>query len=291
MQKAKNTAMLSVGLALIILMLIYSSTILDSAKKAIESAVFSVVPVLLPYCFLASIIGEQFYSLPNGVAVFAVFLLGNICGNPIGALLTERLYESGALDKNNASVLLAVSSSVSPAFSICVIGTMLSSATLGLVIYLTNFSLNFLLLLLLFKHRGGVSKSGIPTSAPQLSFTEILVRATKKSAVNMSALVVCMVFFSSLCSLISGFFHLNNNYRALISSFLEIGSTVLNCYFIEKSVALPIAAFSSAFFGFSIFIQIFANVKELKKSTFLLIRLSASLILLLLFLHISSIIY
>lgn len=292
MQKTKSAVLLIFSLSIIMLMLCFYKETSAEAKSALESALFSVVPVLLPFCFMASIISDVFYALPIKIAVIAAFLIGNVCGNPIGAILAQSLYKNGALDRKNASVLLAVSSASSPAFCICVIGSVLSSSMLGLYIYLSNLALNLMFVFLIFKKNNTVQISYTKQKTEEeYSLTELIVRATKRSAANMSALAVCMVFFSSVSSLISSLFNMNCILSSVLASFLEIGSAVLKCSFIPKKLALPIAAFSSSFFGLSVFIQVFSNAKELSKATFIIIRLASSVILFLLFLHISSVFY
>jgi len=292
MQKTKSTLLLVLSFILIFLMLVFYAQTSSQARSALESALFSVIPVLLPYCFIASIIGDQFYALPKSVALIGVFIIGNICGNPVGAILTQRLYENGEIDKNSASILLAASSATSPAFCICVIGSILSSAKLGLFIYIANTVSNIILFLLFFRNRKRASLFQAKQEiVKKYSFTEMFTRAIKKSAYNMSALAVCMVFFTALSSLITALFRGNKVFSAVISSFLEIGTAISKCAYLPKELSLPISAFTSSFFGLSVFFQVFSNAKELSKATFIFIRLTISIIVFLIFLHISRYIY
>ena len=133
--------------ALLCLTLYYSDIAADAAKEGLILASSAVVPALFAFSVLARILCEigfpdfviktvpihKLFGLPE--CTFPVIVCGFVGGFPVGAMLTADLYSRGRLTRGEAARLCAISSNVSPAFLVGVVGKMFSSSEYGLKLW------------------------------------------------------------------------------------------------------------------------------------------------------------
>lgn len=101
---------------------------------AMRSYCTRLIPVLFPYMVLSHFfctyglldpldglvpVGKLFGM---GKGAFPVFLLGHLCGYPVGAKMAGELVRQGRLGKKQGAILCAVSSGASPAFLLYAVG-------------------------------------------------------------------------------------------------------------------------------------------------------------------------
>ena len=132
---------------LIVLSLIHADAAADAARDGLTLSATAIVPALFAFSVLARSLAQigfppfitkilpvhRLLGLPECAS--PVILCGLIGGFPVGAMLTSDLYKSGRLSKGEAARLSAVSSNVSPAFLIGVVGRLFSSASFGAVLW------------------------------------------------------------------------------------------------------------------------------------------------------------
>ncbi len=141
---------LAVMFAIIISPKIYT----DSCVKGLTLWALTVLPSLLPFFFLSSLLTKSvdfnFFSKKlsplskklfrcNGNCIF-VFFNACLCGYPLGAKLTSELFCQGLLTEKEAKVCACLSSVSGPIFIIGAVGSaMLGSAKIGVILYLSHF--------------------------------------------------------------------------------------------------------------------------------------------------------
>lgn len=123
-----------------ILMVVYPSTVLQSARKAINLWMLDVLPALLPFFICAGFLQNIgiMRSLKSGVFPFAMSVLS---GYPMGAGIIGNLRRSGEVSLDEAKRMLSYCSTSGPAFMIGAVGAgMLGSGKIGMVIALAHYS-------------------------------------------------------------------------------------------------------------------------------------------------------
>ena len=139
---------LLLGGGIFICLMFDSATALRGATEGIHVCLKTVIPVLLPYIFLSSlltgIIGGrripllrklcQLCSIPAGAE--SIFLLGLISGYPVGAKLLGEAHGRGELSQSTAKRMLAFCSNAGPSF---ILGMLPNAFTIKIVPWLLWF--------------------------------------------------------------------------------------------------------------------------------------------------------
>ena len=242
----------------------------NAAKEAMNTALERVLPVLIPCFVLSNIIGA---TLPEGngrLSIFTVYSVGATCGNPIGAVLTEKLYQRGCISKKEASLLLPFCSHTSPAFCICIIGkAVLGSSFLGGIMWLFSAITGLIATIVLSK------KAKTTASPPKEEIPDIrnaINTAIKNAASASCSVTVLMVFFTSLGSCLGTAFNMSEEVYAFFMGFLELGSATLVASELPIHLRIAACAFSAAFCGLSVFFQICACAPSIPKYPYLVIK-------------------
>lgn len=137
-------------------MLFLSSATKEGALNGLNLWLFTVVPTLLPFMIISSVIVETesyriitrilgyimkpVFQLPSEAAY--PFLMGILCGFPMGSKITADMVKSGKLSVNDGNVLLTFCNNISPPFII----SYMTGYVLGLN-YNTGKSVIFIMLI------------------------------------------------------------------------------------------------------------------------------------------------
>ena len=129
-----------------------------TGRATLSSMLFvakTVFPSLFMFLCLSSILTSSpgaglLYRFPFGVEL-TVWLLGVLCGYPIGARCAKQLYESGSISKTRAEVLCGFSGLASAPFLVGVVGnTLLEDAAFGAALTVLQAASSLLCALVLF---------------------------------------------------------------------------------------------------------------------------------------------
>ncbi len=167
---------------LTILMFLFPQATYDGAKYGLETWAFTLVPSLLPFMIAADILIQlgvvnflgvlleplmrPLFRLP-GSAGFVV-AMGFTSGFPMGALLTDSLYEKKLCTKNEAARLVAFTNNASPLFLLVAIPvSMLQAPEVGWILLAAHYCANLLI--------GLASRFFAPRQTAPSSFTKHLV--------------------------------------------------------------------------------------------------------------------
>lgn len=189
----------------------------------------TVVPALLPFLLLSSLLircgaatrlagglsplTRLLFRLPAWSAV--PFLLGMVCGYPVGAMAIAQLYEQGRCSKQAAERMLPFCNNAGPAFVIGSVGAgMLSNPTLGWMLYGAHVLAAILTGVTLSCFIPTQIERPIPSQESESQPLMLaFIQAVEESAIKLLRICALIVFFavlirmvqlSGLCSLLCG---------------------------------------------------------------------------------------
>ena len=130
-----------------LILILDSKTALSAAKDGITVCLYTVVPSLFPFFFLASLLSAsiggkpvpllsrigKICRIPKGAE--GLLLIGLLGGYPVGAKSIREAYELGCISKRDANRLLSFCNNPGPAFLLGISGALFSSPLIPLIIY------------------------------------------------------------------------------------------------------------------------------------------------------------
>lgn len=263
----------------ILLFLAFLSVIPDAVRRAICLCGQSIIPSLFPFLVLSKLLtavsplpvlpGGRLFSRLSGLPAegFTAFLIGALCGFPLGAQITADLYCMSALSRQEAERLSFFCNNVGPAFAVGAVGTLLfGSARIGWFLY--GIQMLSALLCLLLQARAVGSNSSIyvnktlqippkkrPTAKKETenSLFALLPAALGDSAVSLLGICGAILFFSALCALPRAL--LPPSAYALLAAVLEIGNGTAAAAGLPRTAGLAVSLLSLSFGGLSVFMQ------------------------------------
>ncbi len=266
---AKHTAALRRGLLLLgtaALFGIFLGRPLESGRavrEAMENFTTRLVPVLFPYMVLSHLFGT--YGLLEPLAAllpvhrlfrmdrsaFGAFVMGQVCGYPVGASMTAALYRQHRITKKQGELLLALSAGASPAFLLHGVGGALWG-NLGFGIFLYAMQIGFALAAggILGRRLAGTEAS-VEDAGAQLPFARCFCEAVGGSAVKLVSVGGYIVFFS----LLSAILPVHGLLQAGLSAMLECASGTLAASSIGGEVGLLLTGFAVGCGGVSVLLQ------------------------------------
>ena len=212
-----------------ILMVIFPTIALYSARKGISLWISNVLPALLPFFICANFLQNigVIRLFKSGVFPFAMSVLS---GYPMGAKIVGDLKRDGEISMREAKRLMSFCSTSGPAFMVGAVGAgMLGSGMLGGIIavahYIGAFANGVLYTRILGRDpaieisslRNGSSGRGI-----QESFTEAIIMSFRSLGIVL-AYIVMFMFITDLLHMCGGFSLVESqSVRALVKGFFEM---------------------------------------------------------------------
>ncbi|NLK40199.1 MAG: hypothetical protein GX303_08195 [Clostridiales bacterium] len=228
-------------------MLINIDVVIDGATKGLVICTRTIIPSLFPFMVLSEMItgsdiaeiigrgaGRLFTPLfkISGTG-FCSFLLGALCGFPIGARSAVSLYEQGKLGREETERLIAFSNLTGPAFIIGGIGfTLWKSIPFGVLLYtvqiISAIIVGLLLTLTVPKKERCYNKNPLaspPANPPSLSC--LITEGVSKASISILSVCGYVVFFLVMSRVIitslSGITE-NSVIISFVYSLFEVGS-------------------------------------------------------------------
>lgn len=181
-KKLKNLLYILGILGLLLFLLMHPAESLTCARAGMTLWLNTLIPTLLPFIILTGVLThtdgiqkllpplEAFFRRILGVSSWGgyIFVLGMLCGYPLGAKLASDLYASRRISKKEALYLTTFCNNPSPAFIITYLSKFcLKDAVPALLIFLSIFSAD-LVCMLFFRfvvYRNIFSDCPIPVTA------------------------------------------------------------------------------------------------------------------------------
>ena len=261
----KNRWLLAACLCLIALFLVFGDTVAEAVRGALHLCARTVIPALFPLLVLSALLTplladlrfpgealfERLFHLPR--VGLSAFLLGAVCGFPIGARTAADLCRCGLITKGEGERLASLSANTGPAFAVLAVGKgLFGSLRIGLILYVTQLVGAILLALpeARKEKRRGITLSGNGHSLRQSpSLPDILYR----SSLTMLSVTGTVLFFAALTSLFS--FFLPKSLAALGAAVLEVSNGCAAAATLPAALGIPLAAFAISFSGASVLLQ------------------------------------
>jgi len=277
----------------LIALLFCSGDVLENARRALFLCAQVIVPSLLPFFILSSLIADAgipayagkvcapLMSRLFGVsgAGAAAFILGLSGGYPLGAGIAARLVSDGEISKEEGSRLIAFCNNSSPAFIVGAAGVgVFGSAGAGLLLYGAHVLAAMTVGMLFSGKTPGAEPRSPPVKASRtetLGLAEALPKAVRTavgSVLNICGFVVTFTVFVGVLdsagifprfagdlAVLSGL-GLRSS-RALLTGLLEIGSGIGSLAGLSPvPVNLAVCAFILGWGGVSVHFQTLAVI-------------------------------
>lgn len=263
--------------------LIYTKALSENISTSVTRCINIIIPSLFVYMVLSSMIIESgiyryifillkplskfVFSIPT--SLFFVFIMGNICGYPIGIKLINDMYEKGEIDKKTAYTMSASSYAGGPSFLLGMVGiSVYNDETAGMIIFASCFAANALIAIVINK----IFKPCVKTSEVRLKKPDLISSITS-SAVSIFKICAVIISFSLVTTALNEIFNNTSpDVSVIIKSFFEI-TNITNLQSLSSSI-MPIVAAVSSFGGLCIILQL-KSVTKLSLKYIVLSRLAA----------------
>ena len=203
-----------------VLLTIFSDIAADSVKSTLVLCATSIIPSLFPFMVLSSLIISTFSrvtsGIKSGILVIIPFVLGALCGFPVGASSVALLYKNGVFPRRRAEYLCALCNNTGPAFIVGVVGeTFWGSFESGVIFYvcqLLSAIAVFLVWYVIFGRcilrnddlmkvdKNETEKSN--SANVDYGFSGAFCGAVTSSAMSMINVCGYIIFFKTICDII-----------------------------------------------------------------------------------------
>ncbi len=263
-----KTAKIAVLLAAVVLSL-FPDISKDAVKEAISMCLERLIPSLYCFTVLSGIVVSM--GMTNGLKRLLlplrrafglsskgaeIFLLGNLCGFPIGAMTAAVAKRNGEITENEAVRVAAASNNVSIGFAVAFVGdSVLDSRSVGMAIYLFQF---LSAVIILFISRWLLPHSSIDNEITHTKKDNIFCSAVTSSAVTCLGISGFVCFFSAILAYVSAAADLLSFpqwTKAAIGVILEISSGCKSAEILSGNFRAIAVAFAIGFSGVSVIAQ------------------------------------
>lgn len=267
----------------LILLTIFPRNIAVSVADTLELCQKSVIPSLFPFLIASNmiILSKKVYTPLNyllskifGISLSSTwaFILGIICGYPIGGKIALELYDNNIIDKEEKDRLLILANNSGPGFIIGMLGgAIFKNIKVGFIIYISHIlaSIIYGILTSFFYTK---SKNNFLDCKSNDSFFKILSISINKSMEAVIGITGVICFFSSIIALldlipfISGF-----KLKGLLYGLLEMtnGIKIISTSLISLRLKASLCSFLLSFSGLSIFMQLKSFSDNINKASYL----------------------
>lgn len=299
-RRTKEAVFLSIAATIVfLLLLIRSDVAVEYMKKGLKLCANTVIPSLFPFMAVSELIVRSGLGAKVGKplsrpvkGIFGVgeggacaFILGIVCGFPIGAKTIATMLERGEISKNEAERALTFCNNPGSAFVISAVGVSLfGSMRLGITLYvcvlLSAITVGGAARLIIGKKSSSIEKSTISTlgtlrsslpndseghspapQSPALSSASITVftSAIQSSATSMLTVCALVAFFSSFVGILGAFLSdagAPKILTAAIFGIFELSSGVGMAAELTPRAAILLTAAALGWSGLSVHLQV-----------------------------------
>lgn len=257
----------------------YPAEAIEASRGGMQLWLNVLVPSLLPFLILTDVLlhNEWIHSLFRPLALAAkifpglsscgtsAFLLGTLCGNPMGAKLASDLFTEQKISKKEAEYLLVFSTNASPVFlAQYLAGHCLKNQRKFSEILFILFSANVLCMIVfrffIFQNQTEISYTSYPIKK-ETSASSLPERAFDVSIMNAFDIIARLggyiLLFSLISAILSHYCPFSPKFRCIFSGILEIttGLNLLAESSLHADLKYVISMTLTAFGGLSILAQ------------------------------------
>lgn len=272
-----------VFIALASTLIFRAAAVREAVILGIKLSATTVLPAIFPFFILSDytaktipteqkgFFGRIFESLfgISGAATRA-FILGTVCGFPIGAKASAELYESGTITKDELEGLLGIVNNPSLAFVISGIGLgMIGSLAAGIILYVSVI-LSAVSVGMIFKKKYNKTEKTRVISRQSFDLAESI----KNAGFSSIAISSYIIFFSAVLGLISAPTD-SMVLTPILASLLEIGnaSSIIAKSKLSTVGSFCLLGFALGFSGLSVHLQVISFLpKDISKKKYFLMK-------------------
>ena len=266
-------------------MLYFSDALKQGALVGIKLSLGNIIPTLFPFFILSdlwtchieikkdSLVGKMYERIFNlNRSTLPAYILGTVCGFPLGVRYATRQYEAGGITKVELEHLSSFANNPSAAFVISGIGAGLyNDIWVGVRLY-SAVVLSSALVGIVFRAKEDFLYNYDVISRQSFS----LVNSIKSAGASSLTVSCYIIFFSSIISALTEIIK-SPLILTLTATFLEItnaGSLAAALATVPTPIKCVITAFALGFSGFSVHMQAFSILpREISKIKYLTMKL------------------
>lgn len=257
-----------------LLSLFASDKIAHSVKSALSLCANVIIPSVFPFIVIsdflyaymsfssANIIGDAFEKIfkINRVGIYP-FVLGILCGFPLGVKCTSELYRDGKITRDEAERLIGFCNNTGPAFLVSGIGLGLrKNASDGLILYFVMVVSAVITGAVFSGKKNAHTENRSHFIGSAFSFTSSI----KNAGVNTLHICSYLTFFACIVGMLRNTIGENYIYLSLIP-FLEVGSAtsiLSKTRLLSPSFSLALSSFAVGFSGLSVHLQALSFIAD-----------------------------
>ncbi len=247
----------------------FSDEISHSVKSGLLLCANVVIPSVFPFIILSDIlfnwvdfstldaIGiafEKIFKINRAAA--SAYILGILCGFPLGVKAAVDLYNSGKITKNEAERLIGFSNNTGPAFLVSGVGMGLrGSVKEGIILYAVMVISSTVVGAAFSLFAQNEERTSWESGAVLSKFS--LTASIKNAGINTLYVCSYLTFFACFCGLLRKLLGQTYLYLSLIC-LLEVGSAtsiLSKTRLLAPITSLSLSAFSVGFSGLSVHLQ------------------------------------
>ena len=273
---AKHYGIPAAILLLFLLIMFISPQLVGAMRDALILCATIIIPSLFPFIVLADLLTSTIPATKSTTdnnhickRLFGVppcgmiaFLMGALCGFPIGVKCAINLYENERLHPDELDRLLYFCNNTGPAFVITAIGcSMLNSAFWGIALYITQILSALLcgILFHFFPHPAYTGSLTATMTQPKKvhSIGSTFLKSVRDAVQNILTVCGMILAFSAVCCIFSAFVK-NKKLLAILYGFFEVGGAAKQAslfFSSEPLFALLLLSFAVSFGGISVYLQ------------------------------------
>ncbi|MEE0945458.1 MAG: hypothetical protein U0M42_01350 [Acutalibacteraceae bacterium] len=199
----KKIIFLIASILMIIIIISDNQNVRNSVITGIHICSENLIPSLLPICFVTTLIinSGAITSVNHKLSVPLFFIISQIAGYPVGAVLISSAVQENMISKKDAQRILPSMICAGPPFIISFVGELLfESKLLGIYMYAALLFSNIIIFLISKGTKVSLRKT------KDFSLSDEIDKSVKKSAVTVFNICCYVILFFALKTLISNFF-------------------------------------------------------------------------------------
>ena len=265
-----------------------SDKIAHSVKSALSLSANVIIPSVFPFIVISDFLYSymSFSSAKRLGGLFEKtfkinrmglypFILGILCGFPLGVKCTSELYRDGKISRDEAERLIGFCNNTGPAFLVSGIGLGLrGSVKDGLILYFVMV-LSAIITGFAFSVGAAPSESSRKENrSTSFSFTSSI----KNAGINTLNICSYLTFFACIVGILRNTLGENPLYLSVIP-FLEVGSAtsiLSKTKLLSSGISLALSSFAVGFSGISVHLQAlsFISDTDIKARRYFLMKLT-----------------
>ncbi len=253
-------------------LILENQVVVSGARAGLMLWFHDVLPLLLPFMLLSNLFVLKIRTKKTGAtyAIPVLFLLGLLCGYPLGAKMASDFTKEGYIKSSTAAILLPLCNNISPMFLSGYIGHIVLQDQFPFwfllavlyVPYVLVTSIAFLILHTINKHKqtSGYLTKYIPQQPTSAQANDLLLQSVIQITYVGLYIMICSILFALVCAIPN----LPSDVSTVLCGILEItqGSTVLAANTFSPACKTALILACTSFGGISAFLQTLQVTKQ-----------------------------